>query len=75
MRTSSLQRFLAGKSSPTVKELFSVLNETGAACLKIVPRNKADEPLGACICCTGKEETAEILQAVEAIEAKWHEED
>lgn len=75
MPKSPLQKVLDTSTSPTVKELFATLDQTGAACLKIIPRNKADEALAACICVTGKAETAEILRAVEAIEAKWQEED
>ena len=55
----------------TVAGLFDLMEETNAGVLKVVGRNEADEPYKAVIAIRGKEACKEILDAVEAIEAKW----
>lgn len=54
----------------TINDLHNLMEESNAAVLKLITRDKDDKPISAIILVSG-EETQEILDAVEAVEATF----
>lgn len=59
-------------TSDSILDKFKLLKEMNAGIIKVVPKSKAGEPLGAVIF-VAAEESQEILDAVEQIENSWEE--
>lgn len=55
----------------TVQSLFDQAEAWGAAKMQMVFSDDGGEPLRAVIVVDGQPETAEILEAVEAVQARW----
>lgn len=47
--------------------------DTNAGCIKMIPRDKNDDPVALMIIVRGKKESIDILAAVEKAEATWDE--
>jgi hypothetical protein len=58
-----------------IRDVLRFAEESGAGLTKFVGRKQDNTPLYAVLVIRGAEETAEILGAVEAIEARWDAED
>ncbi|QYM80258.1 hypothetical protein K0B96_06495 [Horticoccus luteus] len=61
--------------NPCVADLFATLQNTGAASLAVVARDRNDVPLRACLAVDGREESAEVYAAFSAITDAWDETD
>ena len=56
-----------------IQQMLEIADETEAAVLKAVFRDEKDRPISGIIVLKGsKEENAEVLTAIEAVEARWH---
>jgi len=54
-----------------VNEMLNQCKDMNAATMQIVLRDAEDAPMSAVIAVRGKEETAEIVKAVDAIVESW----
>lgn len=66
---------LAPGHETTVQDLFDTLEEWNAGVIKIVPRDESGKALRAVIVVQGVPDTDEILNAIQAVEQSWEEED
>ena len=55
----------------TLPAIFDMLESTGAAIAKLIPRDKDGVATHLVLVVKGKDETREMLEVIEALEARW----
>lgn len=69
---NAFEQFLSLGPDAKVLDAIKALKESNASVIKIISKNKDNQPLAAAIFVHGKTETAEIISAIQAIEDAWY---
>ena len=62
---------MSNPAEQSILDVFTMMEASNAGIAKIEMASEGDAPFFVAICVSGTEECAEILAAVEAIEAQW----